>query len=670
MVLVPPEYRKDCEADSTKYGKFLKKYHLQKRTKTSKIQYLIDEGAVKFSSMSKLEFLNSYLLNEAYTLTDFLSVKSPSLRGFLYETIWDICIKCNVVPALCNFKYLHCDGKVETLTKKTNIVRKKLRKLGVIGDIYQYFEESIVQSGNTGGISDITLEEKYPEDKKRKFILVSCKYYENEKSITKYDIAEIWFAMKSTDTLFDIVLLVANKYSLLEKIKKSHKTQTKESMSWIYDATDLAVYLQRLRTLFKTLAMLRPTVRGVHKSFFNNKNWKPIVPVEFHTHMFQNLTFGENLMPLWNSTINRVLYNAILYYILSHLGSRVAIICNDATKKELKTLMLKYFGYAYANIEFKQTIQDVSESKDVIFVFGSLQDFEKLNVSDEKLSSKRNIFVCKDVLSDLLSQAITWNMQDQLMICNGNVKECLIKFPNDVLEYGLSNMYPDIPIELPTLSSEVRHRLMDDYTSYGSFNVFTNLKYSKLYDKVTYNEYRDIIGTCDMNGVLDSEEKMQLLINILFGCKSKHAEEYLYLNRLRSIGIKGGKVIWIAPKQIKQTFEKLCRFDSYLIDVTKNFNISFVHEDKMLKTSDYANVIIVTHDDVSFETLYGYVSNCYAEMEGVTALVEFNSSRLGNFLKLFNGSWLHTFDPDIKKKNKYSRLHKIFEEIDKELTIN
>ena len=130
--------------------------------------------------------------------------ENRSYRGFVYERLWDICIKFGVV-----------DG----LTMKNNLKNNEELKEGIIkyntchlfgnlnvenidfkagsncweGQFKRYLDEN-VQSGNSGGYSDISFVNKYkPKDETEKedVYFISVKYYEKEKDVGSYDIGKL-----------------------------------------------------------------------------------------------------------------------------------------------------------------------------------------------------------------------------------------------------------------------------------------------------------------------------------------------------------------------------------------------------------------------------------------------------------------------------------------------
>jgi len=117
---------------------------------------------VKFIKISDLEtLLNKY--NEA------------SKKGYLYEKLWDIIIKCGYCPHFNSSLFQHMDGNIN------------LGKMKVIKDLECYLKNNKIFSKNKGGSSDITLRKNDGP-----WIFISSKFYnDSKKSIKDYEVQDI-----------------------------------------------------------------------------------------------------------------------------------------------------------------------------------------------------------------------------------------------------------------------------------------------------------------------------------------------------------------------------------------------------------------------------------------------------------------------------------------------
>jgi hypothetical protein len=164
---------------------------------------------------------------------------TQSEKGFIYEKLWDLIIKFGFCPLFPNSKYEHIIS---------NINNGKPKKMS---NLQTYLINNKVQSGNSGGCSDITL---YNEEND-KYIFISSKYpkcdVDNEniknKSVDYYDIQNILAVIKDNEHIYnnyEIYLLVPNKVNVLNAIKQSNKSSSyiTKHMKNILDKNDLQIY--------------------------------------------------------------------------------------------------------------------------------------------------------------------------------------------------------------------------------------------------------------------------------------------------------------------------------------------------------------------------------------------------------------------------------------------
>lgn len=148
------------------------------------------------------------------TSYDDLFAKTVS-PGYLYERLWDLTIKLGLTTEFPNNKYLHIDGNVNTanLTPVTSIIK--------------YILNSKIISGNSGGVSDITLQNRHTEQ----YVFITCKYPKDtkKKSVIYYDVQNILALMKHKKHSYlyqdaKIFMLVTDKTQVLKKIKNSNSS--------------------------------------------------------------------------------------------------------------------------------------------------------------------------------------------------------------------------------------------------------------------------------------------------------------------------------------------------------------------------------------------------------------------------------------------------------------
>ena len=169
-----------------------------------------------FTDIRLDEFINNII--KCNSIDDILDkCKTQSLKGFVFERLWDIIIKFGFCPIFSNSKFIHKIGNANN------------GKLKTLENLNKYITDEKVCSGNSGGCSDITLQNKQDNT----FIFISSKFPKSSEDITKeksvdyYDIQNI-IAMrdkyKEIYKNYDIFLVVPDKNKVLSKVKSSKKS--------------------------------------------------------------------------------------------------------------------------------------------------------------------------------------------------------------------------------------------------------------------------------------------------------------------------------------------------------------------------------------------------------------------------------------------------------------
>src|ERR1700747_1782921 len=197
-----------------------------------------------------------------------------SEKGQIYERLWDLIIKFGFCDLFKNHEYVHI---IENINNGLGIKMKSLQK---------YINDNKIISGNSTGYSDITL---YKHDIDE-WIFISCKYYENEKSLDSYDVQKINLIIngKNKDIYknYKIYILVNNKKNLLIKVKNANNSSNELKKYFnenvILDKKDLQKYFIKFK-----------------KSLLKNKNKnyddiylckKPSLNLRFHQKLTVNKT--------------------------------------------------------------------------------------------------------------------------------------------------------------------------------------------------------------------------------------------------------------------------------------------------------------------------------------------------------------------------------------------
>ena len=144
--------------------------------------------------------------------------KNQSEKGFIYERIWDVCIKFGFCNHFQKSDFTHMIG---------NMNNGNLKPLTTFT---HYLTEKVV-SGNSSGCSDISLFNNADDT----FTFISSKYPKSKDDITKqksvdyYEVQNIISVINANKHIypnFKICLLVPYKKSVLEKVKNANKSSS------------------------------------------------------------------------------------------------------------------------------------------------------------------------------------------------------------------------------------------------------------------------------------------------------------------------------------------------------------------------------------------------------------------------------------------------------------
>ena len=171
---------------------------------------------MNFTNMNIKAFIDYIItFNNVWDILD--TCKTPQEKGFIFERLFDIVIKFGFCDVFTNSNYKHLIGN-------TNNV-----KLKVLQIFNQYLNEMVI-SGNSGGSSDITLQNKNDDT----YIFISSKYpkstedIKKSKSVDYYDIQKILAMAETTNKhiyrKYEIFLTVPNKKQVLDKVKNTNKS--------------------------------------------------------------------------------------------------------------------------------------------------------------------------------------------------------------------------------------------------------------------------------------------------------------------------------------------------------------------------------------------------------------------------------------------------------------
>jgi len=192
---------------------------------------------INFTNINIKDFIEYIITVD--NINDILeNCNTQSEKGFIFERLFDIIIKFGFCDIFTNSNFNHLIGNSNN------------GKLKILKNLNQYLNEKVF-SGNSGGCSDITLQNKNDNT----FIFISSKYpkstedIKKQKSVNYYDIQNIIAMATKNNSIYKryiIYLVVPNKKKVLDKVKTANNSSnyiTKYMNEYnILDKTDLNKY--------------------------------------------------------------------------------------------------------------------------------------------------------------------------------------------------------------------------------------------------------------------------------------------------------------------------------------------------------------------------------------------------------------------------------------------
>jgi hypothetical protein len=234
---------------------------------------------------SVLEFIQKTIKN--CKTVDEVLIKDRSQNGYLYERLWDICIKFgqfDLTRGKTDVKHYfgNVNTGVEAMKLNANVFKTEFLNKPVI-------------SGNSGGYSDISF--RITEDGIEKEYISSCKFFENEKEIDKYDLQKLCTLLdiKSDPKIqkeYQILLFVNDRKKFIKKANSANSSSKKlityispnGNFENIYDKTDLERNYYELRKVLEIYNYL-DDIDVFADKYLKSKNHQVFQP-KFHQDLF------------------------------------------------------------------------------------------------------------------------------------------------------------------------------------------------------------------------------------------------------------------------------------------------------------------------------------------------------------------------------------------------
>jgi len=516
--------------------------------KTTNLDFL--KKLKKYNSVNDLLSKNELVINK--NDIDIIKTLDRSTKGFIYEKIWDICIKFGLV------KKLTLNNNVEHYIDNIN---NKQTKIKIKDYIDQYLNEKLI-SGNSSGYSDISFS-TINDKKELKEIRISVKYFDKEKNIDTYDIQKICTLITDeNDVKFDILLFIKNKADFINKANKANKSSNllikyispNGKYENIYDINDLEIYFNNLKKLLELYNYLETDndIKEFKKEYLGKT--KEIFKTRFHQELFINkisdLINNKKQDKILVGAVPRsgktyIMAGAILDYVKNHIDKQNKFIiitpAPTETISQYNDVFKDYLDFDKYNIkaiEIKKSINEFKfkeeKSKENIVYIISKQ---RLGYPEQKkediyplLDFKENIDVEKRVISNIKKYFGENELFDLILL--------------DEAHFGMATYQAKIIIDI----------------------LNSNKKTPKIYVTATYNKPNEVYNIPDENKIIWDINDIELL---------------------KKLSIKNNDTSTI--NELFKRFEKIFGLN-VLKKTLKNYNWNFNYK-------EYKNIIIQESDN-------------------------------------------------------------------------
>lgn len=508
---------------------------------------ILEDHRFSVRGMSLVEFLKDVIpnFNKASILIE--NVKEP---GYVFEALWNLVILFGVCDIFPLADYRLQDGNIN----------KGVSQLTEINDLFNYISNDNgnprkVISGNSSGVSDITLRrissfqkknvcnQNYERHKNEDWVLISSKFYKQEKAIDKYDtqklhsiiLSDAGFSSVLNDleetieqasqeiykeqlkTVPRLVLFVHHKSGLYEKIQKSRRSSQYllyglDKDKDIYDLEDLDYYYSKLnQLLFQNDFDLKYISQQISQG-------KTGLVLRFHQELILEKTIKavkKNPEILWGCVprsgktyLIGGFYKRWMKKIKKKINGLILTPAPNETLDEYRKLFTSYTDFE--DVEYIQLNSDKTGflfgnsnfNKDQNYIFASSKqflDYQEHEKKEEKVQSQKNL---KQFFNKIKSLDIVFYDENHL----GGTSNLSIQMLNDLRE-----SYPNIIIIYITATynkTQFRYPIPSE-------NIFEwtmeDIALMKDIDKIKLNKEKDLNENTPLDNVLQSPEENQII---------------------------------------------------------------------------------------------------------------------------------------------------------------
>lgn len=253
-----------------------------------------------------------------------------SQRGFMYEALWNIVVKFNLLPNVSITNHIKSN-----LNKETKIC---------LTDFSKDFLLKPFQSGNSGGYSDITF-----KDQSENLYISTVKYFENEcgKQRDDWDLPKLVALTKIHKNCKNLVF-TKNKEIFISIYERSNKNDI-HSYEFVYDLNDLEVCLKKV---VEIMTYYEWNYETILKNYFGKK--KTHLKLLYHQNLClaKTSTMSKNEPILWGLKCRSGKSYIMAGHIHANKFSNVLIITpipNESIKSLVK-LFEEYIEFDNYNV--------------------------------------------------------------------------------------------------------------------------------------------------------------------------------------------------------------------------------------------------------------------------------------------------------------------------------
>jgi hypothetical protein len=430
---------------------------------------------------------------------------TKSRQGFIYELLWDICIKFNIT----NFTNKYTEHGIGNINNKNKSSFEKIQR-----HFDKYLQQGYI-SGNSGGYSDITFKTKNDDDK-YDLSLVSVKYRKSD-DIKNYDIQKLCTLIddRKNDNYNSInILLFVKDKEHFKKICKSANQSSNVLIKYIsphgnyenvYDLNDLEIHYSNLWKILDDFNFLKDV-----DNF--KENYLQIYKKKFIPRFHQEL-FIEKIKSLIEKEQKKILVGAIPRSGKTYIMAGTILKDVEDVDKKSKTKFNNYLIITPAPNEtleqYYRAFDDYYDFKNNNIVPINVKDVEigkeaeKIEYEEKAESNKHNVFlISKQRLGFRDKQD---NDKENIEIYN---KDDIEKIQKNIKKYFGDNKFKIIFFD-------EAHFGMSTKIAQDIFSELDKKDESyKIYVTATYNKPKQIYNVDDKNIIKWDLEDIRLLKNI------------------------------------------------------------------------------------------------------------------------------------------------------------